>query len=76
MDTRHALSRFRPNRIRLAFVGVKNRIRTRGLLGQWWLYEEAHLSSRAGFALHVFFDKTEVEIEADDLKISKLSPAV
>jgi hypothetical protein len=42
------------------------------LVGQWWLYEEAHLSSRAAFSLHVMFDKSDVEIEAEGLEIERL----
>jgi hypothetical protein len=75
VDTRHAVSRFRPHRVRLEFRGVKNRVTKRGLVGKWWLYEEAHLSSRARFAIHVLLDKTEIEIEADDLKLFKVPRA-
>src|SRR5688572_10750954 len=65
MDARRAMGGFGGHRIRLAFAGVRRRIRTRGLVWNWWLYEEAHLCSRAKFALHVLFDSTEMEIEAD-----------
>ena len=71
MDARRAMGGFAGRRIRLTFTGVRRRIRTRGLVGHWWLYEEAHLCSRAKFALHVLFDSTELEIEADELRIQR-----
>jgi hypothetical protein len=71
MDARRALGGFAGRRIRLVFTGVQRRIRTRGLVGHSWLYEEAHLCSRAKFALHVLFDSTELEIEADELRIRR-----
>lgn len=72
MDARGALGGFRGYRVRLTFSGAKRPIRTRGLVGNWWLYEEAHLSSRARFALHVLFHRGELEIEADELSIQKV----
>ena len=71
MDARRALGGFAGRRIRLTFTGLRRRIPTRGLVGRWWLYEEAHLCSRTKFALHVLFDSTELEIEADELRIQK-----
>ncbi len=62
----------RGQRVRLIFWGVKRPIRTEGLEGNWWLYEEAHLSSRARFALHVLFHRGEFEIEADELSIQRI----
>ena len=72
LDARRALGGFGGRRVRLSFTGVRRRIRTRGLVGHWWLYEEAHLSSRAKFALHVLFDTTELEIEAEELRIRRV----
>ena len=72
MDARGALGGFRGHRVRLTLRGVKRPIRTKGLEGNWWLYEEAHLSSRARFALHVLFHRGEFEIEADDLSIRRI----
>jgi hypothetical protein len=69
LDAQHALGQFRGREVILTFSGVKRKIKTHGLVGQWWLYQEVHLSSQANFALHVFFDDTEIEIEADSLKI-------
>ena len=71
VDARRALGGFAGRRIQLLFTGVRRRIRTRGLVGRWWLYEEAHLCSRARFSLHVMFDSTELEIEADELRIQR-----
>lgn len=75
MDARGALGGFRGQRVRLHFQGVRKRIRTTGLVGSWWLYEEAHLSSRATFSLHVLFHEGELEIEADKLTIRRLPVA-
>ncbi len=67
-----ACGSYRGHRVRLKFGGVRRRIRTRGLVGQWWLYREVHLCSRAKFSLHLLFTKSELEIEADELSIEKL----
>jgi hypothetical protein len=72
MDARHALGGFRGRRLQLTFLGVHRRISTRGLVGEWWVYEEIHLSSRAAFALHLLCNTHEFEIEADDLTIQLL----
>ncbi len=72
LDASNALSRFRGQCVRLRFHGVEKRLPLRGLAGQWWLYEEAHLSSRACFSLHVLFDMSELEIEANELVIELL----
>jgi hypothetical protein len=72
MDATHALSGYRGRRLRLRFLGVRKRVPSGGLAGQWWLYTEAHLTSGSRFSLHVMFDKTDVEIEADELEIKKL----
>ena len=63
---------YRGHRVCLAFGGVRQSIRTRGLVGQWWLYQEVHLCSRAKFSLHLLFTKSELEIEADELSIQIL----
>jgi hypothetical protein len=73
VEATNALSGFRGRQVRLTFRGVKGRPRVAKLAGQWWLYEEVHLSSRARFSLHVLFDLSELEVEADELKI-ELSP--
>jgi len=63
---------YRGHRVQLTFGGVLHRIRTRGLVGQWLLYQEVHLCSRAKFSLHLLFTKSELEIEADEISIEKL----
>ena len=73
LDATNALSGFRGRQVRLAFRGVQGRPSVAKLVGQWWLYEEAHLCSRARFSLHVLFDPSELEVEADELVI-ELSP--
>jgi hypothetical protein len=45
------------------------------LVGDWWLYEEAHLTPRARFSLQVLFHRTELEVEADELAITVLPRA-
>ena len=62
----------RGHRVRLIFDGVRRHIRTRGLVGQWLLYREVHLCSRANFSLHLLFTQCELEIEADELSIERL----
>ena len=71
LDATNALGQFRGRQIQLTFSGMKKRVKARGLVGQWWLYQEVHLSSRARFAMHAFFDRQEIEIEADNLEIKK-----
>jgi hypothetical protein len=63
---------YRGRRIRLTFSGVRRRIRTRGLAGQWLLYHEVHLCSRARFSLHFLFTKSELEIDADEIAVETL----
>jgi Protein of unknown function (DUF4085) len=70
VDATNALSGFRGRQVRLTFRGVRGRPSISKLVGQWWLYEEAHLTSRARFSLHVLLDPSEVEIEADELIIN------
>jgi hypothetical protein len=72
LDARGALGGFRGRRVQLSFTGVRRRIPTRGLVGEWWLYEEAHLSSHAPFAFQVLLHAHEFELEADDLDIKLL----
>ena len=72
IDARNALGGFRGRRLQLDFSGLRRRIPTRGLVGDWWLYEEAHLSGNAPFSLHVLFHRHEIEIEADTLHIKLL----
>jgi Protein of unknown function (DUF4085) len=67
-----ACGSYRGHRVRLTFHGVLRPVRTRGLVGQWLLYREAHLCSRAKVSLHLLFTKSELEIEADEISIEKL----
>jgi hypothetical protein len=73
VDTTNALSEFRGSRVRLTFHGVRGRPSVSKLVGEWWLYEEAHLSSNAPFCLHVMFNKVDLEIEAERLVIKSSS---
>jgi len=71
--TNTPFGRFGGRQVWLTFRGVRGRPRVARLVGQWWLYEEAHLSSRARFSLQVLFDPSELEIEADELVIAMTS---
>jgi hypothetical protein len=66
-----AIGSYLGHRVRLTFTGVRRPIRTRGLVGQWLLYREVHLCSRAKFSVHLLFTKSELEIEADEISIKK-----
>ena len=72
VDTTNALSEFRGSLVTLTFCAVRGHPAVSKLVGEWWLYEEAHLSSNAPFSLHVMFNKVDLEIEAEELVI-KLS---
>jgi ankyrin repeat protein len=72
IDATSALGRYRGRHLRLTFSGLPRRLHLPDLREQWWLYEEAHLSKRSRFSLHVMFDKSDVAIDADALKIEKL----
>jgi len=69
VDATNALGGFRGRQVRLTFRGVKQKPMIAKLAGRWWLYEEAHLSRRAKFNFQVLFDREELEIEADELRI-------
>jgi hypothetical protein len=73
VDTTNALSKFRGSLVRLTFRGVRGRPSVSKLVGEWWLYEEAHLSSKAPFSLQVMFNHVDLEIEADELGIKLAS---
>jgi hypothetical protein len=73
LDLANALSGFRGRVVQLTFRGVPGRIRTSHLVGQWWLYEEAHLRPVGRFSLHVLFDKDELEIDAEELLLGRES---
>jgi Protein of unknown function (DUF4085) len=72
VDATHALSGFRGRHVRLTFRGVSGWPAVSKLVGQWWLYEEAHLRSGGRFCLSVLFDPAELDIEADELIIELL----
>ena len=74
IDITNALSGFRGSRVRLSFRGIHGRLSVSKLVDEWWLYEEAHLSSNTAFSLHVMLNKVDLEIEAEELVI-KVSSA-
>jgi hypothetical protein len=59
----------RKRAVKLVFHHVKVTGALRGLKGQWWLYEEAHLAPADRFAVHVMFDRSELVIEASCLSL-------
>lgn len=69
LDAANSMSEFRGKQIRLTFRGVRGRRAVTKLIGQWWLYEEAHLRSGGRFCLSILLDPSEIDIEADDLTI-------
>lgn len=73
VDARSALGAFRGQRLVLRFDGVRGRIDTAGLVGEWWNDTEVRLAPDGGFGLDVFMNKRELTIEATGLTISKLS---
>lgn len=75
VDTTNALSEFRGSLVRLTFSGVRGRPSVSKLVDEWWLYEEAHLTSNAPFSLHVMFNNVDLEIEAEELVIKLSSRA-
>lgn len=72
MDAGGTAGPFSGRRVQLTFGGMKRPVSTRRLVGQWWFYEELHFSSRARFSLHVLFDTSELQIEADEVSIRRL----
>jgi hypothetical protein len=72
LGTANSFSLVRPCPLRLTFTALKRRVDTSGLEGQCWLYDEVHLSSIARFNLQVLFDRSELEVEADDVQIERL----
>jgi hypothetical protein len=69
VDITNALSGFRASAVRLTFRGVRRRLAASKLVGKWWLYEEAHLSSNTAFNLHVMLNQVDLEIEAEELAL-------
>jgi uncharacterized protein DUF4085 len=69
LDATNALSKWRGKFVTLHFTGVINRVPTRSIKGQWWLYSELHLSSAARFSLQVMLTGTDLQIDADDVRI-------
>jgi len=75
LDTSGSFSRFCPRPIRLTFTGLRRQVSIRGLVGQWWLYDEVHLSPRTRFNLQVLLTESELEIEANDVKFERAKAA-
>ena len=72
VDATNALGGFEGRQVVLTFRGVRGRPAVARLVGDWWLYEEAHLTPRARFGLQVLFHRSELEVEADELDIRVL----
>jgi len=71
--TNNPVGGFRGRQVWLTFRGVRGRPAVARLVGQWWLYEEAHQCSRARFSLQVLLTPTELAVEADELVITMTS---
>jgi len=71
IDTSNALGAFRrPRPLKLVFQNVLHRVDNKALRGAWWVQEEVHLSNHRKFTLNVLFHQSELELEADSLRIS------
>lgn len=53
----------------VSFKGVKNKVPVSKLNGAWWLYDEVHLSHSSRFAYHIFLDRIDLEVYADEFSI-------
>jgi hypothetical protein len=72
VDGTNAIGRFSGRHVRLTFRGVRGRPAVGRLVGQWWLYQEAHPRSDGRFCLQILLDPSEFEVEADELSIEVL----
>ena len=68
LDTSNSVG-FSPNyKIILKFKGIKNNPQVKKIIGQYWLYDEVHLSAEAAFDYHIFLDKEDIVISANDVE--------
>lgn len=58
----------------LLFTGVRTFTRRGSVMGDWWLYEEVHLSS-TGFALHVLLQRSSLVVAASGFSMRKRNAA-
>lgn len=56
----------------LLFTGVRTFTMRGSVVGDWWLYEEVHLST-AGFALHVLLQRSSIIVAASEFSMPKRS---
>ena len=57
----------------VVFTGVKAVSPLDDIVGAWWLYEEVHLHSDAGFDYRVLLTDGEFRVVADDIELIKTS---
>jgi len=57
---------------RVSFHGVREYSRDLPRVGECWLYDELHLDGESGFSLHVFFERTDFHIAADEVDLQFL----
>jgi hypothetical protein len=69
LDASGALCKWCGHQVTLRFSGVTRRVAKKCLVGQWWLYNELHLSAKSGFSLHVLLTDDDIQIDADDVII-------
>ena len=69
LDTENAIGLAPDYTVLICFKGVKNKVGLTGLRGAWWLYDEVHLSHISRFAYHIFLDRKDLEVYADDFSL-------
>jgi hypothetical protein len=62
-------SRSKPQLITLSFSGVKKARVPDAIVGDFWLYEEMHLSEIAAFDYQVLLHKDEIRVQADRVEL-------
>ena len=62
-------SRSKPQLITLSFSGVKKAWVPDTIVGDFWLYEEMHLSEIAAFDYQVLLHKDEIRVRADHVEL-------
>ena len=62
-------TRSKPQLITLSFSGVKKAWVPDTIVGDFWLYEEMHLSEIAAFDYQVLLHKDEIRVQADRVEL-------
>ncbi len=54
----------------LTFSGVREVEGLETIVGDWWLYEEAHLHPRAAFDFRVLFSQSQFRVVAEEVELA------